>query len=85
MRIGIVSDIHGNLHALEAVLESMDEQRAEQMLCAGDIVGYGANPRECLKLVWESAEAAVGGNHESGVLCEGASTFFNRVAREACA
>ncbi len=84
MLVGIVSDIHGNLPALEAVLERMDELGVEKVLCAGDIVGYGANPVECIEAIAGRAEAVVRGNHEVAVICEGGAAFFNRVAREAC-
>ena len=82
--VGIISDIHGNLPALEAVFERMDEIGVERVLCAGDVVGYGANPVECIEEVGARAEAVVRGNHEVAVICEGGAAFFNRVAREAC-
>ena len=84
MLVGVISDIHGNLPALQAVRECMGSLGVDEVVCTGDIVGYGANPKECLEIVSETSYAAVSGNHESGVLCKGASEFFNRVAREAC-
>ena len=51
MRYGLISDIHGNLEALEAVLETLAKEGVDAYLCMGDIVGYGANPKECIKKV----------------------------------
>ena len=51
MRIAIVSDIHGNLEALTAVMEDIEKQKVDQVACLGDIVGYGPNPRECLDIL----------------------------------
>ena len=82
MLIGLISDIHGNLEALRTVLSTMDDLGVEEILCAGDIVGYGADPVECVGLVAERVRAAVAGNHEGGVLCAESNFFFNRVARE---
>ncbi len=64
----ILSDIHGNLEALEAVLEDVGRNRPERILCLGDIVGYGPNPIECLDLVMKKAELSVLGNHDQGAL-----------------
>ncbi len=82
MRYAILSDIHGNLPALRAVLADA-EGRADGLLCLGDTVGYGAEPRLCVELVAERAAAVVGGNHEyavAGLLDLG---WFNRYARAA--
>jgi diadenosine tetraphosphatase ApaH/serine/threonine PP2A family protein phosphatase len=62
----------------------MEKLGVDEVLCAGDIVGYGGNPVECVELVRSVASAVVAGNHEMGVLSEESSAFFNRVAREAC-
>ncbi|NCY26593.1 MAG: metallophosphatase family protein, partial [Alphaproteobacteria bacterium] len=51
MKYAIFGDIHGNLEALEAVLADMEEQGITHLLCLGDLVGYGANPAECLEIV----------------------------------
>lgn len=67
MRRAIISDIHGNLEALNAVLESIDGQSVQEIYCLGDIVGYGPNPRECVDLAMEF-EHCVLGNHDQGAL-----------------
>jgi len=48
VRRALISDIHGNLEALEAVLADIEQQDTDEIFCLGDIVGYGPNPRECL-------------------------------------
>ena len=68
MRIAVISDIHGNLHALEAVLESIAEEAPEKVWCLGDLVGYGPRPNRCCALVAERAELCLIGNHDLGVL-----------------
>jgi predicted phosphodiesterase len=68
VRIAVISDIHGNLHALEAVLESIDADAPETVWCLGDLVGYGPRPNRCCALVAERAELCLIGNHDLGVL-----------------
>lgn len=82
MRYAIISDIHGNLEALRAVLADA-EGRADAFLCLGDVVGYGADPNACLDLVGERCEAAVAGNHEHGVAGLMDLAWFNPFARAA--
>jgi predicted phosphodiesterase len=65
----IISDIHGNLEALEAVLADIDQQDdIEDIYCLGDIVGYGPNPRECVDLVIQRAQVTILGNHDQAAL-----------------
>ncbi|MCB9898830.1 MAG: metallophosphoesterase family protein [Planctomycetes bacterium] len=64
----IISDIHGNLPALEAVLRDARSAGIDRVLCLGDIVGYGADPVRCLELVREVADQIIMGNHEHAVL-----------------
>ncbi len=82
MKIGILSDIHANLEALDAVMEELDRLGVKDLVCVGDVVGYGANPRECIDVITERTLAAVAGNHDIAALCEGASDFFNQAAKE---
>jgi predicted phosphodiesterase len=63
----IISDIHGNLEALQAVLADIDTQRVEQIYCLGDVIGYGPNPRECIDLVMRCPVVLLG-NHDQGAL-----------------
>ncbi len=62
-----MSDIHGNLEALTAVLSDAKQQGARQIICLGDLIGYGPNPRECIDLVMEF-DVCVLGNHDLGAL-----------------
>ena len=76
MRLAIVSDIHSNLPALEAVLADTDEVGVEEIWCLGDVVGYGADPDACTALVSERCDRCLVGNHDLAVLDElDASTF----------
>jgi predicted phosphodiesterase len=63
-RIGVIADVHGNLPALELVLAELDRAAVDRILCAGDIVGYGPFPNECVARVRESGAACVAGNHD---------------------
>lgn len=69
MRTAIVSDIHGNLEALQAVLDDLRTQGCDRTICLGDIVGYGPNPCECLDLVTK-LDGCVLGNHDYGALID---------------
>lgn len=82
MRYAILSDIHGNLEALRAVLADCADQ-VDGVLCLGDTVGYGADPLACVDLVAERAEASVAGNHEYAVGGRLRMTWFNHYARAA--
>ncbi len=68
MRIAVVSDIHANLHALEAVLVEIGEARVDELWCLGDVVGYGPRPNECCTLVRERADVTLCGNHDLAAL-----------------
>jgi predicted phosphodiesterase len=63
-RIAILSDIHGNLAALEAVLRDVEAQKPDRIVCLGDTAGYGPFPRECFARVHEVADLVLAGNHE---------------------
>lgn len=70
MKRAVISDIHGNLEALQAVLRDIDRQRVDEVFCLGDIVGYGPNPCECVKLVREHCRVALLGNHDQAALID---------------
>ena len=63
----LISDIHGNLEAFEAVLADIREQGISEVYCLGDIIGYGPNPRECIDLVIQ-CDVCLLGNHDQGAL-----------------
>ncbi|HOK65628.1 MAG TPA: metallophosphoesterase family protein [Anaerohalosphaeraceae bacterium] len=77
----IISDIHSNLEALSVVLKDIEERGIKTIYCLGDVVGYGANPKECLDLVIEKTQNSVMGNHDYAVLFE--PTNFNTGAESA--
>ncbi|HEU4449130.1 MAG TPA: metallophosphoesterase family protein [Gaiellaceae bacterium] len=68
MRVAVLSDIHGNLHAFEAVLESIARDAPDAVWCLGDLVGYGPRPNRCCMLVAERADVCLIGNHDLAVL-----------------
>jgi diadenosine tetraphosphatase ApaH/serine/threonine PP2A family protein phosphatase len=70
VRVAILTDIHANLPALEAVLEAIDEAGLERRWCLGDLVGYGAQPDDCARLVAERCELSLVGNHDLAVTGE---------------
>ncbi|MEY3027759.1 MAG: metallophosphoesterase family protein [Phycisphaerales bacterium] len=81
MRIAIVSDIHANLAAFEAVIAHAKSVGYDSMICLGDVVGYGPDPLECVDLVRATCQWSLLGNHDFAALYE--PTNFNPVARNA--
>jgi predicted phosphodiesterase len=67
VRIAVVSDIHGNRHAFEAVLDAIEATDCREMWCLGDLVGYGAEPDACVALARRHAAVCLAGNHDLGV------------------
>ncbi|MFL5846669.1 MAG: metallophosphoesterase family protein [Solirubrobacteraceae bacterium] len=67
MRVAVVSDIHGNRHAFEAVLADVATTGADELWCLGDLVGYGADPDACVELASEHAAVCLAGNHDLAV------------------
>ncbi len=82
-RYAIISDIHGNLLAFEAVLHAMAGLNVEAVVCLGDIVGYGPRPGECIDLVVRHCAVTVRGNHDEAVVDPDCADAFNGAAREA--
>jgi diadenosine tetraphosphatase ApaH/serine/threonine PP2A family protein phosphatase len=83
MRYAILSDIHSNLEALEAVLEDIAGQGVDDLLCLGDLVGYGANPNECVHRIRGLISHVVVGNHDSAAVGQTDVSYFNPHARRA--
>jgi diadenosine tetraphosphatase ApaH/serine/threonine PP2A family protein phosphatase len=83
VRVAILTDIHSNLPALEAVLGAIDEARIEHSWCLGDVVGYGAQPDDCARLVSERCELSLVGNHDLAVTGEIDTDVFSASAAAA--
>jgi predicted phosphodiesterase len=83
MLVGLFSDIHANLEALEAVLERFKAEGVECYLCLGDLVGYGANPNECIEQVRRLPGVIVAGNHDYAAVDKTPLEDFNPIAAEA--
>ncbi|PIS30792.1 metallophosphoesterase [Candidatus Saganbacteria bacterium CG08_land_8_20_14_0_20_45_16] len=80
MLYGIISDIHSNLEALEAVLASL---KVDQIICLGDVVGYGPSPNECVERLRALGIPMLAGNHEKALLGELSTEWFNKNAKAA--
>lgn len=80
MKIGIISDIHSNREALEAVLNELTN--VEQFYCLGDIIGYGADPIYCIEKIKELDCLCIKGNHEGAITGELDLYYFNEVAKQ---
>lgn len=83
MKYGIISDIHGNLNALEATLFAIQKFKVDKLVCLGDIVGYGPQPNECVQLIQEISDIVLAGNHDHGVVGKLSLERFNRYAKAA--
>jgi len=82
MRMAIIADVHSNLQALASVVSEIEKTGPDIVVCAGDIVGYGANPNECCRVVRKISVHTVLGNHEIAALT-GNTVSMNRYAAEA--
>ena len=83
MRLAILSDVHGNLPALERVLTDVDARKPDAMVCLGDFVGYGASPNECIESLRPRIEGAVAGNHDLAACGRIKLGYFNQDAAAA--
>ena len=77
----VISDLHGNVEALDAVLRRVDELGVKEIACLGDVVGYGADPEVCAEIVMQRCKWTIQGNHDWGLFHE--LDDFNPLAREA--
>jgi diadenosine tetraphosphatase ApaH/serine/threonine PP2A family protein phosphatase len=81
-QFAIISDIHSNLEALQAVLRDIEQRGVGDIVCLGDVVGYGPNPKECVDLVRQKCRFCMMGNHDHALLYEPSN--FNLPAERAC-
>jgi len=83
MKYAIIADIHGNLDAFQVVLEDIRAQKATHIVCLGDVVGYNAQPKECLDIVRQMNIPCVKGNHDEYCSTDNHLDGFNPHAAEA--
>ncbi len=83
MRLGIFSDVHANIEALSAVMEAFRAERCDEFYCLGDVVGYGANPNECVDVVRKVAKVTILGNHDAAVAGRMDYSYYYEAARHA--
>src|SRR4030042_4321601 len=85
MRYAILADIHANLTAVTAVLDDIEMKgEVDEIWCLGDIVGYGPEPGECIKLLQKYNPVCIAGNHDLGAPGKLELSYFNPAAAEAC-
>ena len=83
MKVAVISDIHGNIHALEAVEKRLSELGVDDVWCLGDTVGYGAFPNQCIEWVKRNCSIVLLGNHELALLGFVDTSLLNDYARKA--
>jgi diadenosine tetraphosphatase ApaH/serine/threonine PP2A family protein phosphatase len=83
LRLAVISDIHGNLHALEAVLAEIDGESVDELWSLGDTVGYGPRPNECCALTRDRVQISLVGNHDLVAIGELSVSEFNEDAAAA--
>lgn len=83
VKIAIISDIHSNIFALEAVLKDIKKKKnIKEIICLGDVVGYYSYPNECIELIRDNCSVTMLGNHDAGVIGQESAFFFNPTAYE---
>jgi diadenosine tetraphosphatase ApaH/serine/threonine PP2A family protein phosphatase len=80
MKVAVVSDIHANRQAFEAILDAVADSEASELWCLGDLVGYGADPDACVELARRHAAVCLAGNHDMAVTGELALDEFSKGA-----
>ena len=85
MRLGLISDIHANIEALEAIMADLDAAGVDRLVCLGDVVGYNTNAEECIALLRQRRPVWVAGNHDRGATGQLPESGFNSTAARALA
>jgi len=83
VKYAIFSDVHANLHALNRVLEDIEQQKVDQIICLGDLVGYGAFPNQVVDKIRETCEVVIAGNHDHAAINLMDISAFNEYAHRA--
>ncbi len=81
VKLALLSDIHSNLEALTKAMELVDQAGVDKVICLGDIVGYGANPNECIGIIRERCSVVLKGNHDLAAVDISETEFFSQPAR----
>ena len=81
MKVALISDVHGNLEALESILRDIERHGAEKIHFLGDAVGYGCNPNECVRLIDKHCEIKLLGNHDYAAMGLESTEHFNQLAQ----
>jgi predicted phosphodiesterase len=82
MKIAVISDIHGNMEALEEVFDDIEKSRVDRVVCMGDLVGYGPDPEAVVQWVISHDIPTIMGNHELAVVDPTYLEWFNPAARQ---
>ena len=83
MKYALISDVHANLEALNAVMDEIESMNINQIFCLGDTIGYGANPEECANIIQEKCDICLMGNHEAAVVGNLDISYFTQYAKDA--
>lgn len=82
-KIAIISDIHANIEALSSVIKDIKKENIQEVICLGDIVGYGPDPQKAIEMIKDFATYIIRGNHDEGLVDESITFDFNTYAIEA--
>jgi predicted phosphodiesterase len=80
MKYAVISDIHGNLEALEKCMEEIDSIKPDRIICLGDLVDYGAQPNECIEIVKKKSDIILLGNHDEAQIDHSLARGFGNLA-----
>lgn len=83
MKIGLISDIHSNYDSLDVALALLHSEGVDEIICLGDVVGYGAEPGKCIEAVGENAHTVIAGNHDWACVGKADITYFNKFGKSA--
>lgn len=82
MRYAIISDIHSNLEALNSAMDYIEQDNIDDIICLGDVVGYGPRPNECVEIIRQNCKICLMGNHDHAVIGLTDINYFNQYARD---
>ena len=83
MKIGFISDIHSNYDSLNVAIALLHSEGVDEIVCLGDVVGYGAEPGKCIEMVEKNANTVIAGNHDWACVGKTDITYFNKYGKSA--